>query len=47
MTKHELARFGGHRHCDSGDIMILVCHVILQDNVIKRSYDFIGRSLSR
>ena len=47
MTKHELARFGGHRHCDSGDIMILVCRVILQDNVIKRSYDFIGRSLSR
>ena len=22
-------RFGGHRHC--GDIMTLVCHVILQD----------------
>ena len=24
--------------------MILVCHVILQDHVIKGSYDFIGRS---
>ena len=22
------AKFGGHRHCGSGDIMILVCHVI-------------------
>ena len=28
------SRFGGHRHCGSGD-MILVCHVILQDHVIK------------
>ena len=22
------AKFGGHRHSDSGDIMLLVCHVI-------------------
>ena len=29
------AKFGGHRHNDSGDIVVLVCHVISQDNVIK------------
>ena len=28
-------KFGGHRHCSSGDIMTLVCHVILLDRVIK------------
>ena len=29
------AKFGGHRQCGSGDIMVLVCHVISQDHVIK------------
>ena len=38
------AEFGGHRHCYSGDIMILVCHVI---HVIKGSCDVMGRSPSR
>ena len=33
--------FGGHRHCDSRDIIALVCHVI------KGSCDFMGRSSSR
>ena len=42
-----LAKFGGHRRCGSENIMILVCHVIFQNHVIKRSCDFIGRSLSR
>ena len=23
-------RFGGHRHCSSGEIMVLVCQVIFQ-----------------
>ena len=32
-----------HRHCGSGDMMVLVCHVILQVHVMKRSCDFIGR----
>ena len=27
--------FGGHRYCGSRDIMILVCHMISQDHVIK------------
>ena len=33
-------------HCGSEDIMILVCHVILQGHLIKKSSDFMGRSPS-
>ena len=44
---HHPAKFGVHRHCGSGDITILVCHVILQDHMIKESCDFRGRSPSR
>ena len=31
------AKFDGNRYSDSGNTMILVSHVISQDNVIKRS----------
>ena len=41
------ARFGGHKHYSSGDIMTLVCHMILQVHVMKGSRDFMGRSPSR
>ena len=34
----------GHRHCGSGDMMVLVCHVILQDHVVKGYCDFMARS---
>ena len=44
MTSHQLAKFGGYRHCGSADIMILVCHKTSQNHVIKESWDFIGRS---
>ena len=27
--------FCGHRHCVSGDVMVLVCHVISQDHATK------------
>ena len=37
-----LLYFGGHRHSDSRDIMVLVCHVISKDQVIKGSYDFMS-----
>ena len=40
---HDPTKFGGHRHCSSGEIIVLVCHVILQGDVIKVSFDFIGR----
>ena len=35
--------FGGPRHCGSGDIKILFCHMISQDDVINSSCDFMGR----
>lgn len=38
---------GGHRHCSITDIILLVCHVVSQDLVIKESSDFVGRSISR
>ena len=31
---HHFGKFGAHRHCGGGDIMVLVCHVILQDHLI-------------
>lgn len=31
-------------HHNSGDVMILVCHMIFQDNVIKALCDFMGMS---
>ena len=41
------AKFGGQKRCGSKDIMILVCHVTLQDHVIIWSIDFKGRGPSR
>ena len=37
---HHSSKFGAHRGCESGDIMVLVCDMILQDHVIKGSCDF-------
>ena len=45
--KLPFAKFGGHRPCVSGDILMSVCHVILEDRVIKGLCDFINRSPSR
>ena len=36
--------FDGHKHYGSGGIMVLVCHVVSEDHMIKGSFDFIGRS---
>ena len=43
-VSHHLAKFAGHRYCGIGNIMVLDCHVILQDIVIKGSCDLIGRT---
>ena len=43
--KYHPAKFGGHMHCGSADVMALVCHVMLQNHVIKGSCDFMGRNL--
>ena len=45
VTRHP-AKFGGDRHCGSGDIIILFYHEILQDHVIK-TCDSMGRRPSR
>ena len=46
-VSHHPTTFDYPRHYSMGDIMVLVCHVTSQDHVIKISYDFIVRSLSR
>ena len=35
MVGHYPAKFGSHGHSDSGDIAVLVCHVISQGHVTK------------
>ena len=42
---HQTPRLKNHVRC--GDIMVLVCHVILQYHLTKWSFDFMGRSPSR
>ena len=44
---YQPAKIGGHNYSGSGDIMFLVCPVILQDHVIKVSCDFTGKKPSR
>ena len=44
---YHFAKFTGHKLFSSRDIIILICHVILQDLVIKGLCDFMGRSTSR
>ena len=43
---HHCAKFCGHRYCGVGDIIILVCHVILQDHVTKGWSNIVGRRTS-
>ena len=38
MLSYHTAKFGGHNHCGSGVIMILVCRAILQGHMIKVSW---------
>ena len=45
-VSHHPTKFGGHRHGGSGDIVVLVYPVVLQDHLIKGSSDFMGRSPS-
>ena len=42
---HHPAKFGGYSDSVSGVIMILLCHVISQDQVIKLSCDLKNESL--
>ena len=38
------AKFNDHRHCGNGEVMILVCHAILEGHGVKGPCDFIGGS---
>ena len=42
VSHHDPVKFGTHRHCNIGDILVLVCHTISLDHVIKGSCDFKG-----
>ena len=44
---YQPAKFGDHSYSGSGVVMNLVCHVILQDQVMKESCDFMGESPSQ
>ena len=44
MVSHHPAKFGGHSHCVSGDIMALGCHVTLKELVTKGSRNFMDSS---
>ena len=46
-VSHTSTKFGGHWHCDSGDIVDIVYHMVLKDHVIKVSFDFLGGIPSR
>ena len=46
-VNHHPVKFGCHRHCSSGDMMVLVCRVIQQDQVTKGSSNFMGRTRLR
>ena len=44
MVSYHPPKFGGHKHCGSGD-MFLICRVTSKDHMTQEPYDFIGRSL--
>ena len=41
---HHPDKFVGHKHCGSGEIMVLVCHVILQDPMTIALRKIMGKS---
>ena len=40
MVSQHIAELSDHRHCGSGDILVLVCHFISQYHLTKESCDF-------
>lgn len=39
---HYIATYGDFRFCGSGDIVFVICHVILEDHVTKKSCDLMS-----
>ena len=46
MVSYHSAKTGCHRHPCQRYMMVFVCHVTLQDHMIKALYDFMITSLS-
>ena len=44
MVSYHLTKLGGYKHCGSGNIMVLICHMTSQDHVIQWLCDFMGGS---
>ena len=42
-VSYQAAEFGGRKYRDTRDIIVLVCHVILEEHVTKRSCDFMDK----
>ena len=40
-VSHPPTNFFDHKYCGGGDIMVLVCHMIFQDQIMKQSFDFV------
>ena len=47
MVSHQPANFDDNRHCGSGDVIVLDCHMILRDHMTKGLSNCIGGSNSR
>ena len=40
-------KFGGNKHCGSGNAILLICHVISEDHVIKGTSNLTATNLLR
>ena len=46
LVTHHIANFNSHMPCGSRDTTYLICHMTLQDNVVKVYCDFMEESSS-
>ena len=42
-----ISKFIGHRYCESGDSMFIVCHMTSGDHVYRELYNFVGGNPSQ
>ena len=47
MVCHDPDKFCDYYHCDSGDVMFLICHVTSRKHMFKELCGFMGGSSSR
>ena len=47
MLTHHPVKSGDNEYCGSGDIIVLVCHVILHNHMTTESGNFMGKGPSR